>query len=187
MTRYIRYTPCVSTLCLGDFRMSKATFPILRSLSLLISVVAILVATNLGVTATADELVDFVEQIAPIFEQRCIRCHSPNARKGDVSLATVEDLMSHEFVVAGDPDGSYLIDLLTSRNDEPAAMPKEDKPLSAREVALLRQWIMEGAKWPNAFEIKERAKADASWWTNLFEQSLKKSVFRTALGPIVAL
>ena len=115
--------------------------------------------------AAADEQVDFGKQIAPIIEQHCVRCHSPGNSKGDVSLATLDDLKSNEYVVAGDADGSYLIELVTSQDGEPPAMPKEAKPLSADEVARLRQWIDQGAKWPDGVVIKEKAKADASWWS----------------------
>ena len=52
----------------------------------------------------ADEApVDFEKHIAPIFEQHCVRCHSPGNNKGDVSLATFDDLKSNEYVIAGDP------------------------------------------------------------------------------------
>ncbi len=112
----------------------------------------------------ADEPVDFGKQIAPIIEQHCVRCHSPGNSKGDVSLATLDDLKSNDYVVAGDADGSYLIELVTSQDGEPPAMPKEAKPLSGDEVALLGQWIEQGAKWPSDVVVKEKAKADASWW-----------------------
>ena len=115
-------------------------------------------------SATADEPVDFSKQIAPIFEQHCVRCHSPGNSKGDVSLATFDDLKSNEYVIAGDPDGSYLIELVTSQDGEPPAMPKEAKPLSDGEVDLLRQWVRQGAKWPDGVVVKEKSKADASWW-----------------------
>ena len=112
----------------------------------------------------ADEPIDFSKQVAPIFEQHCVRCHSPGNSKGDVSLATFDDLKSNEYVIAGDPEGSYLIELVTSQDGEPPAMPKEAKPLSDGEVDLLRQWIGQGAKWPDGVVVKEKAKADASWW-----------------------
>lgn len=118
-----------------------------------------------GLSAAADEPVDFGKQIAPIIEQHCVRCHWPGSSKGDVSLATLDDLKSNEYVVAGDADGSYLIELVTSQDGEPPAMPKESKALSDDEVALLRQWINQGAKWPDDVVIKKKAKADASWWS----------------------
>ena len=74
----------------------------------------------------ADERqVDFEKQIAPIFAQHCVRSHSPGNNKGDVSLATFGDLKSNEYVMAGDPSGSYLIELVTLQDGELPAMPKE--------------------------------------------------------------
>lgn len=108
--------------------------------------------------------VDFEKQIAPVFAEHCVRCHSLASNKGDVSLATFDDLKSNDYVIAGDPDDSYLIELITSQDGEPPAMPKEAKPLSDTEVDLLRQWIGQGAKWPDGVVVKEKAKSDASWW-----------------------
>ncbi|MDG2223935.1 MAG: DUF1553 domain-containing protein [Rubripirellula sp.] len=114
--------------------------------------------------AVAPVPIEFSKQIAPIFQRHCVRCHSAGNRKGDVSLATFADLKSNEFVVAGDPDSSHLIDLVSARDGELPAMPKEAEPLSRVEVDLLRQWIEQGANWPAGIVVKETAKADQSWW-----------------------
>ena len=109
--------------------------------------------------------VDFPTQIAPIFEQHCIRCHSTTNKKGDVSLATFADLQANDFVVAGDPDGSYLIELLSFSDGEPPAMPKGADPLSEEQVSLLRRWIMEGATWPRDVIVRDTSRADVTWWS----------------------
>ena len=106
--------------------------------------------------------VDFKADVAPIFEQHCLSCHADGNAKGDLSLTTFKHLEENGYVVAGDPDGSYLIELVTSQDGEPPAMPKEAKPLSADEVALLRQWIEQGAKWPDGVVINARCAAAAA-------------------------
>ena len=116
-------------------------------------------------SVAAGEPVDFGSEIAPIFQQHCVRCHSPGVEKGDFSLATSEDLDANEYVVASDADGSYLIELVTSQDGASPAMPKDAKPLSDGEVNLLRRWIEQGAKWPSDVVIREKSKADASWWS----------------------
>ncbi len=116
-------------------------------------------------SVAADEPVDFGSEIAPIFQQHCVRCHSPGVEKGDFSLATSEDLNANEYVVASDADSSYLIELVTSQDGASPAMPKDAKPLSDGEVNLLRRWIEQGAKWPSDVVIREKSKADASWWS----------------------
>ena len=112
----------------------------------------------------AEERLDVHKQIVPIIEQHCIGCHSPGNKKGDLSLATIDDLQVNEYVVADDADHSYLIEVVTSQDGEPPAMPKEGDPLNVAEVNLLKQWIREGAAWPDGLVIKEPSKADASWW-----------------------
>ncbi|MCA9135384.1 MAG: DUF1553 domain-containing protein [Planctomycetales bacterium] len=108
--------------------------------------------------------IDFGTQIAPVLRQHCVRCHSAENSKGDISLATIDDLMSNKYVVAGDPNGSYLMELVTASDGNPPAMPKDSPPLSQGDVALLEQWIRQGAIWPGEIVVKERSKADMSWW-----------------------
>jgi hypothetical protein len=80
-------------------------------------------------------------------------------------LATFADLAANEFVVPGDPDASYLIELVTSIDGQPAAMPKEGSPLSGDEIEILRTWIADGARWPDDFVVREKSKADRTWWS----------------------
>jgi WD40 repeat protein len=47
-------------------------------------------------------------------------------------------------VVAGKPRESYLLELITAKDDD-LRMPKEGKPLDASEIQLMRQWIAEGS------------------------------------------
>ena len=61
--------------------------------------------------------VDFARDVAPVLEGHCLTCHSAENRKGDISLATRADLFDLAYVVAGDPDGSDLIGLLTPEAD----------------------------------------------------------------------
>ena len=53
----------------------------------------------------------------------------------------------------GDPDASELMARVTSSDPE-ARMPYHAPPLAPQQIALLRQWIKEGAKWEDywAFE-----------------------------------
>ncbi len=113
----------------------------------------------------ADPPVDFETQIAPIFENHCVRCHTPGNAKGDLSLATIEDLRENEYLVLGDPDASYLVDLISSVDGQPAEMPKESDPLSLEQVTLIRRWIAEGGAWPEDVIVRQKSKADSSWWS----------------------
>jgi hypothetical protein len=117
------------------------------------------------VFAATGDAVDFAREIVPIFEQHCIRCHHPENKQGDLSLATFGDLETQSYVTPGEPDESYLLEVVTAVDGRPPAMPKEGEPLSADQVDRLRRWIADGAKWPDGLEIRETAKADSSWWS----------------------
>src|SRR3954463_7703656 len=121
--------------------------PSLTLLSLLTASICAMSATALF----AKSPVDFSRDIAPIFEQHCIRCHQPSNKKGGFSLATAAELKSNEYVVAGDPDASYLTEIVRAGPGEKPLMPKEGAPLSMQEVSILRDWIREGAIWPDGF------------------------------------
>ena len=113
----------------------------------------------------AGDRIDFATQVVPIIQEHCIRCHSENLEKGDISLATIDDLLDNDFLVLEDPDGSHLIDLVTPTDDGPPAMPKESQPLAVNEIAILRAWITQGANWPADVVIKEKSKANGNWWS----------------------
>ena len=49
-------------------------------------------------------------------------------------------------IVAGKPEASSIYDLVTSKDDD-NRMPQNDDPLPAAQIATLKQWIAEGAKF----------------------------------------
>jgi hypothetical protein len=132
------------------------------SLKILVTLVGL---GSIGHEAIAKPAVDFTRDVAPLLERHCIRCHQPANDKSRFSLATFADLAANEFVVPGDPDASYLIELVTSIDGQPAAMPKEGSPLSGDEIEILRTWIADGARWPDDFVVREKSKADRTWWS----------------------
>ncbi|MCR9296890.1 MAG: DUF1553 domain-containing protein, partial [bacterium] len=113
----------------------------------------------------AQEPIRFAREILPIIQDHCIACHYPGNAKGDISLATFDDLEAAGYVVLGEPDSSYLIELVTSHDGQQASMPKDGPALTEQQVRLLRDWIEQGAQWPADITIHERPKADASWWS----------------------
>ncbi|MBL8854930.1 MAG: PSD1 domain-containing protein [Planctomycetaceae bacterium] len=107
--------------------------------------------------------VDFNREIRPILAEYCFHCHGPDAnqRAADLRLDVAEE--AHQSAIqVHDADASELIARVTTEDLEsrmpPAASGKE---LSAEQIALLRQWINEGANYSRhwAFErIRDRQK-----------------------------
>ncbi len=95
--------------------------------------------------------VDFSRDIRPIFNQNCTSCHGGVRQKNGVSFIFREEALGtgksgKRTIVPGDPDASELITRVTSK-DPDVRMPYHAPPLSPEQIALLRRWIKEGAKW----------------------------------------
>lgn len=109
----------------------------------------------------------FRERVASIFQRRCLSCHNAELKQGGLSLETRQAALkggeSGEVIVPGNPDGSYLLSLITPAKGQ-AEMPKEADPLSPKDVAAIRQWIEQGAKWPADFKLEPQL-ADRNWWS----------------------
>lgn len=123
-------------------------------------------ATVWTLPCPAAEPVDFVRDVAPILERRCVRCHSAEKAKGKLSLATRDDFLrggeTGAVVSAGKPDESRLLEVVSGEKPE---MPAEGKPLSKQEVETLRVWIASGAEWPAGRTLNERAPGGTDWWS----------------------
>jgi hypothetical protein len=105
----------------------------------------------------ADTAIDFRRDVAPILQQRCVACHNQRDRRGGFSLESAAAARlggeSGQVIVAGEPDTSYLLDLVTP-SDGVAEMPRGEPPLEPMEVATLRRWIADGAIWPAGVELQ---------------------------------
>ncbi len=91
---------------------------------------------------------DFSRDVRPILSDHCFACHGPDAneRQADLRLDTSEGLAS--VVEADSVDTSELIARIQS-SDPDLIMPPVDfqKPLSAEQKGLLRQWVHSGAEY----------------------------------------
>ena len=108
--------------------------------------------------------VDFVREIAPILQRRCLSCHNDQESKGDFSLHTAASAKEDGYVVAGDAMASHLLEVISLHAGK-ARMPKNSDPLKVEQVKLIRMWIDEGAKWPADVELTESRVSDFNWWS----------------------
>ena len=103
--------------------------------------VSLVVAFLSLATARGDDQF-FREQVAPIFERRCVECHSESSAKGKLSVASAAGLHrggeGGPSIEPGNADESLLIEKVSGAKP---AMPKTGGPLSPGEIAVLKQWI----------------------------------------------
>lgn len=125
-------------------------------------------ALLLSAAACAAEGSFFSAQVAPILQRRCLDCHNDAENSGGFSLQSANSMLAggenSKAILPGKPDESYLVRLITSV-DGSAEMPKDADPLSSKEVAILRDWIANGAKWPSDFQLKKAQVTDTDWWS----------------------
>ena len=157
------YAPCCSIVSGLPFPTSVSALVQTRP-ALLSACIALNALITTGTSSDADDL--FHDRVAPLLERRCLSCHNENDRKGEFSLQTQQHLMDSGFVEPGKPDESQLLSVVVSKSAcVPPAMPKDGGPLTDDEVAALRQWIAEGAAWPETFRLTEPVVDNFDWWS----------------------
>jgi WD40 repeat protein len=132
---------------------------------IIIAIVATASASALAAAAPPN----FEEHVLPVFREKCCACHNPDQQKGGLDLSSWGQTMaggsSGEVIAPGDPDGSYLLMLVTHAS-EPKMPPESDK-LPDPALALIRDWIAGGAiersgsqpvaRKPNALAVEAAA------------------------------
>ena len=121
----------------------------------------------------ANDLAFFETRIRPLLVEKCIKCHSEEARtQGKLRGGLLLDSRpgwakggdSGPAIIAGKPDASTLINCLTHTGE--IKMPPAGK-LSDQQIADLKEWVRRGAPDPRdgqkpASQNREIAKP---WWS----------------------
>jgi hypothetical protein len=114
----------------------------------------------------AEEPIAFARQVAPILERHCLHCHNAATHKGGLSLATAAAARqggeTGPAFVAGRPRASLLVDVLSGPKPR---MPRNAPALRAEQVALVKKWIDQGARWPHKLVLKDRRNEGETWWS----------------------
>jgi len=92
--------------------------------------------------------VDYLKDIKPLLKQRCSSCHGSVKQEGDLRLdagALIPKRLHAEIL------------LRVSSADESNRMPPEGARLTAEQIASLREWIDDGARYPKEATPKDVA------------------------------
>ena len=97
-----------------------------------------------------DAQVVFDTDVRPILEAKCFGCHGPENQKAGLRLDLEETALrggeSGAVILIGDAEASRLIQLVAGQDPNLVMPPKGDR-LTDAQVAVLKQWIAEGAVW----------------------------------------
>lgn len=143
-------------------------------------------------TPLAGQEIDFDKEVRPIFTKHCTACHGGVKEAGEVSFVTPDAILPPDgwVVEPGEPDDSVLIERVES-DDPDVRMPPPDHggALSTHEIAILRQWITQGAKWRGHWAYEQPSAprvpqvTDVSWPRNEIDKFVLARLEAEGLQP----
>src|SRR5579863_5525835 len=152
------------------------------------------------VRAGAGQRLDFNQDVQPILAARCFSCHGPDPemRKAGLRLDLEESAMRKrpghpDAIVPGHPEQSELIKRIESKDPHhlmPQTQQGDAKPMKPEEIAILREWVKEGAVYrPHwAFEKPARpavpaVQSNAEWTKNPIDAFVLARMTKEGLHP----
>ncbi|WP_435011029.1 PSD1 and planctomycete cytochrome C domain-containing protein [Tundrisphaera lichenicola] len=112
---------------------------------------AVLASMAFGGRIARPDEVDFARDVRPILEAKCFACHGPKKQKSDLRLddrvRAFQGGSEGAAIVPGKPGESPLVLRIASADPE-EVMPPEGERLTGDQIALVRAWVEQGARWP---------------------------------------
>ncbi len=106
--------------------------------------------------------IGFKQDIKPILEKKCVRCHGVEKQKGDLRLDKRGPLLASDSsaIVPGDPINSDIFFRVSLPADDADRMPPKDAgdPLPKKQVNAIKLWIAGGARWPEGLVLQDATK-----------------------------
>ncbi len=101
--------------------------------------------------ASDPALTFFESKVRPLLVEHCYECHGPDQQEAELRVDSYAELLaggtSGASVVPGNVEESLLLAAVSYR-DEALQMPPDGK-LSDEQIAVLTQWIADGARHPD--------------------------------------
>ncbi|MFM7218018.1 MAG: c-type cytochrome domain-containing protein, partial [Bacteroidota bacterium] len=90
----------------------------------------------------------FENDIAPLLNTNCAKsgCHDPITHAEGIRLNTYANVMNSGIIDPGNPGNSDLIEVITETDPDKIMPPPPAQPLTSSQIALLNQWISQGAR-----------------------------------------
>ncbi len=152
-----------------------------------------------GGGAAARPTISFNDDVQPLLADNCYACHGadPGSRKAQLRLdraeyATAVRKDGPPAIVPGRPDASGIVQRIESKDEKKVMPPPEaHKTLKPDQIALLRQWIAEGAEYQEhwSFVVPTRpavpavSSTGAKWALNPVDRFILARLEREKLSP----
>ncbi|MBT3636433.1 MAG: DUF1553 domain-containing protein [Opitutae bacterium] len=135
--------------------------------------------------------IDFNSQIKSLLSNRCIACHGPDEehREAGLRIDTFEgatrDLDGYSAIVPGNPEDSEILFRVTLPKGDEERMPPKGKgePLSKEEVALLTEWIKQGAEYDKHWSYKQTVRPEVPANVHPVDHFIRKRLQEEGIKP----
>ncbi len=111
---------------------------------------------------------DYATQIKPLLARHCADCHGLKKQQSGLRIDSGRAMMiggdSGPAVIPKDAAKSLLIHAVTG-TEGASKMPPEGPGLTAGEIELLRNWIADGARFPQDEVVAEAPRKGADHWS----------------------
>ena len=104
----------------------------------------------------AKQKIDFVQDVQPIFAERCYSCHGPDKQEAQFRLDHKPTVLAGgdlgPAIAPGKSADSLLIHLVVGLK-KGSRMPKKGEPLTPEQIGILRAWIDQGPDFPESASV----------------------------------
>lgn len=146
------------------------------------------------------DVISYNYDVRPILSDKCFKCHGPDAGKREAGLRldlaeeAMKPLQEHpdkRAIVPGNPIASEIFQRITT-SDTSLLMPQVSSHLprlTAREVAVIKKWIEQGAHYEKhwAFTAPQKpglpAVKDNKWPINAIDYFILEKIEQQGLSP----
>jgi ankyrin repeat protein len=109
-----------------------------------------LTSSLLGQPSRATDAIDFGRDVQPLFRAHCFECHGPKQQKNGFRLDRRRDALRGGTMSVIGPGNSAASRLyLKLVGDQYGSQMPPTGPLDPEQIAIIRAWIDQGARWPD--------------------------------------
>ena len=155
-----------------------------------VSFIVLLIA---AATASAQQVprpIHFSREIRPILSENCFFCHGPDEKKREAGLRLDDEASSKKnndgtiAVVPGHPEKSALLQRIISKDpEEVMPPPKQHKTIPPQQIALLTEWIKQGAPWGKHWSYEKVVKPAVP---KMADSGMQNAEWKTSANPVDA-
>ena len=126
----------------------------------------VVTACSLLPTGKSKESRYFVTEVKPVLQQHCLQCHNGSMPPPALNLTSRVTAFSRsasgrEYILPRAPNRSLLITAVQRNGTHAKMMPRTLISLTDDQIGMLREWIEDGAYWPEGHKGELRPQANA--------------------------